>query len=525
MNTYLSSANVKIFSREDVVAIDSGKCLKNESFAFQIYVENAEDGAYDVEVISDLKIGVYEVVKKKGNYDKTSKTDDFYVHPSDDLYPEFLRPTRRLNTRKGGNYTLFIDVFEDEKCAGVHEILVNIGKNRISFTLYVTDTFLCKSDLITTHWFHSDAICNYYGVEPFSTEYYDRFRDFLAAYVRMGNNMLFVPVFTPPLDTEMGKERLTTQLVGVKKTEKGYAFDFSEMKRYVEIAKSYGIEYFELSHLFTQWGGTACPKIEAVENGKRVRLFGWDVAADDDRYLHFLTEYFKELDAFLIEEGIKEVTYMHLTDEPSAEHIERYARLSSFVKSHNFGVKTMDALSNFDLSTKAKIDLPAVSMQSADLPLFDSAKKLFYYCVDVDKNYFTNRYFHMPSLRTVILGVLLYEEKANGFLHWGYNFYNARLSKYSLDPNEDATAGGEFPAGDAFIVYPSENGVRYSIRYFSILKAMEDYRLLKTVEQKIGREATERVLQKHGVKGLHDYPRSVIAYEDLRDECYTLLER
>lgn len=522
MKAYISSANVKIFTRKDVVAICDGQCLKNESFAFQIYLEEAEDGACEIEVNSDLKIGVYEVVKKKGNYDKTKKTDDFYLHPSDDLYPEFLCPIERLKTKKGESYTLFFDVSEGEKSPGAHTISIKIGNESVRFVLHVADASLCESDLITTHWFHSDAICSYYGVAPFSEEYYAHFKRFLAAYVRMGNTMLFVPVFTPPLDTEVGKERLTTQLVKVQKSGETYSFDFSEMKRYVDIAKSYGIKYFELSHLFTQWGGAACPKIEATEKGETVRLFGWD-AADDESYLRFLKAYFVRLDAFLTQEHIKDVTYMHLTDEPSADHIERYASLSEFVKSHNFGVKTMDALSHFDLSERAKIDLPAVSMQSKDLPLFNETKKLFYYCVDVDENYLTNRYFHMPFLRTVILGVLLYEGKADGFLHWGYNFYNTQLSKSALDPNEDATAGGGFPAGDAFIVYPSSDGVNYSIRYFAILKAMEDYRLLKTVEQKIGRENTEKTLREYGVNGLHEYPRSVEKYEALRAACYACL--
>ena len=33
-----------------------------------------------------------------------------------------------------------------------------------------------------------------------------------------------------------------------------YRFDFSELKRWIDLCKKCGIEYYEMSHLFSQWG-------------------------------------------------------------------------------------------------------------------------------------------------------------------------------------------------------------------------------------------------------------------------------
>ena len=45
--------------------------------------------------------------------------------------------------------------------------------------------------------------------------------------VKNGMNMVLMPAFTPPLDTPVGKERKTVQLVGVDFDGKNYKFDFS----------------------------------------------------------------------------------------------------------------------------------------------------------------------------------------------------------------------------------------------------------------------------------------------------------
>lgn len=45
-----------------------------------------------------------------------------------------------------------------------------------------------------------------------------------------------------------------------------------------------GVEYFEFSHLTTQWGAKACPKIMAhTENGYE-KIFGWETSSTGDEY-------------------------------------------------------------------------------------------------------------------------------------------------------------------------------------------------------------------------------------------------
>lgn len=57
--------------------------------------------------------------------------------------------------------------------------------------------------------------------------------------------------------------RLCIQLSSLLKKH----FALSLLKKWIDISKECGIEYFEISHLFTQWGAKHAPKIMAEENG------------------------------------------------------------------------------------------------------------------------------------------------------------------------------------------------------------------------------------------------------------------
>ena len=107
--------------------------------------------------------------------------------------------------------------------------------------------------------------------------------------------MILTPQFTPPLDTAVGKERTTVQLVKVEKTADSYAFDFTDLERWIVMCKKNGIRYFEMSHLFSQWGAVAAPKIVGMVDGAEQVLFGWDTPAAGGEYEKFLRIYLPQL--------------------------------------------------------------------------------------------------------------------------------------------------------------------------------------------------------------------------------------
>ena len=94
-----------------------------------------------------------------------------------------------------------------------------------------------------------------------------------------------------------------------------------------------------------------------------------------------------------------------------------------------------------------------------------------------------------------MLGVQLYYFNIEGFLHWGYNFYNSYCSHSVMEPFGYPDGGYFTPAGDCFLVYPGVNGEAWeSLRLNALREAMDDIRALRLYEERFGRAATEALI-------------------------------
>ncbi len=89
-----------------------------------------------------------------------------------------------------------------------------------------------------------------------------------------------------------------------------------------------GIRYFEISHLFTQWGAWKTPKIMARVDGVEKRIFGWDVDSGSPEYEEFLSSFLPALAARIDKLGIRDRVYFHVSDEPTLENLEHYREIA-----------------------------------------------------------------------------------------------------------------------------------------------------------------------------------------------------
>ena len=77
----------------------------------------------------------------------------------------------------------------------------------------------------------------------------------------------------------------TTQLMDITVEADGsYRFGFEKLDRWIDLCHSVGIKYFEIAHLFTQWGAFKCPKVMATVDGEYKRIFGWETDAKGEEY-------------------------------------------------------------------------------------------------------------------------------------------------------------------------------------------------------------------------------------------------
>lgn len=399
----------------------------------------------------------------------------------------------------------------------------------LTFTLKVGAAQLPPQELIHTEWFHTDCLAVYYGMEVFSEEYWRITENFIRSASEHGINMLLTPVFTPPLDTPVGKERPTVQLVDITEENGTYSFDYTKLHRWVALCRKYGITYLEMPHLFTQWGAVATPKILASQNGRLQRIFGWDVPAASSAYRSFLKQFLPSLKAELQTLGFdREHVYFHISDEPSPEHLDAYLTALKQTEGLLEECPVFDALTNYEFYKTGLVKTPVVANDYIQ-PFFDAQVPnlwVYYCCVQGDLA--PNRFFAMESRRNRIMGVLMYLYDNVGFLQWGFNFYSAKYSLHPIDPYRCADGDCGYPAGDPFLVYPGPDGNPItSIRAEVQDDALLDLRALRLLEKLAGRDFTRMlILETAGMDTMTymDYPRNDAFLLSLREKVAAAIE-
>ena len=408
--------------------------------------------------------------------------------------------------------------------AGEYEIelqLIKEGEVVCSAKQKVTviGTELPKLDIMHTEWMHADCLADYYHVEVFSEEHWKLLENYFQEYVKRDCNMMLTPLFTSPLDTAIGLERTTCQLIDVEVKDGEYVFGFEKLKRWIDLCKECGIEYFEMSHLFSQWGAKYAPKVVATVNGKEEKIFGWHTPAVGE-YTRFLESFLPQLTAKLREWGIADVTYFHISDEPREEHLESYKAAKESLGNMLDGFHTFDALSSYEFYRHGLIDKPVPGNNEIEEFLANGLTDMWtYYCTGQFYEV-SNRFMSMPSARNRIYGVQLYKYEIIGVLHWGYNFYNSQYSIEHINPYEVTDAAGAFPSGDPFLVYPGENGQpEESLRMMVHDEAMTDLRALKLLESLTSREHVMELIEGNLPEPLtfKRYPKSDMYLIQLRD--------
>ncbi len=539
----------KIFLHDNfhtLEGITTLKCAKGERVSFQLAIKNItekrEKTYATFEVCDEFKkyTELYEVGHVPVRYAAYEGMDDYFLSKAPGLYPDVLYPI-------GDDTTLLCEVSNINSVwvtvnvptrikAGQHPLEITVTctikeqvfKETVTVVLDVKKTVMPKNDLIYTQWFHCDCIADYYNVPMMSKKHWYYIEQFMKTAAKTGITMILTPLFTPPLDTVVGGERPTMQLVGVSKSGDKYTFDFSALDKWVALCHKYGIEYFELSHLFTQWGAGFCPKI--IVDGKNE--FGWDVASTSHKYQDFLKQFLPALTAHLKQLGIADKCYFHISDEPIMKDdkpdFANYKAAYELIKPYIEGFKNMDAISDVDFYESGMVEVPVPFIGHIEPFLEKDIKERWCYYCSSRVHHLPDRFIAFPSSRTRVLGTLLFMYDMAGFLQWGFNFYYVSRARYKIDPYLVTDAECTWPAGNAFSVYPDKNGgaALESIRTKVFYDAIQDRMLLKALADKIGTDEAKKVVQEVAggkVKGFLDYPTDDSFLPRLHDRVLDIL--
>lgn len=491
--------------------------LRGERFSFQVAYQ-------DMKVLPDRIIGHIKVESDIADWVSLQRVEDVsvrypcsaacedrnFLRREPGLYPDILRPITEKNRVYVTNalQAVWVDVRVPEDApAGEHKIkfVLYNGEPKgeemevlgtCEFTATVIPATLPKQKITVTQWFYCDCLASYYNVEMFSERHWEIIENYVRTAVDNGINMILTPVFTPALDTQVGGERPTNQLVAVTRENGKWSFDFALLHRWIEMCQRCGVEYYEISHLFTQWGAEHAPKIMATVDGEYKKVFGWETDAAAEEYTGFLRELIPQLIEVMKEHGVDKNMVFHISDEPGGWMLESYKKAKNTVEDVLDGQIIIDALSDYSFYEQGILKNPVVSTDHVGPYLENNVQDLWVYYCCCQVNGVSNRMIAMPTARNRIIATQFYKYKIAGFLQWGYNFYFTQHSCEPCNPYMCTDGGMWVPAGDTFSVYPAPDGTAYeSLHLLGFTAALTDLRAMELAESLCGRDAVMAVIE------------------------------
>ncbi len=516
----ITSSLEKVFldnKTEDFPTLEKIGALRGERLSFQL-VYRFEDAFIDTGCIF-LKAALEGTLKQYAKIYAVKQLpvtkpaypdryDDEYIKTEPGLYPDLLEPMSNeicFKVTENSTDALWIElnIPDDENLSGEYPLTLTVfGKKGEKLTentlnIEVIPATLPEQKLIFTQWFYTDCLANYYNVDVWSEEHWKIIENYAKNAVELGINMLLTPVFTPPLDTEVGGERLTTQLVKVTREGGSYSFSFELLDRWIEMCDRVGIKYLEISHLFTQWGATHAPKIMAKVDGVEKKIFGWETDAHSEEYSAFLRAFLKAFIPHMKKRGDDKRCYFHVSDEPTAEQLEDYKKSKSIVEDLLSDYTIMDALSDFEFYKKGIVKTPIPTNDHIKPFIESKIEGLWTYYCCVQCINVSNRLIAMPSWRNRSIGMQMFKYNIVGFLHWGFNFYNSQYSINEINPYVELSGEKWVPAGDPFSVYPAKNGTAHpSLRAIVFFDALQDMRAMQLCESLYSHDEVVSAIEK-----------------------------
>ena len=499
---WLADAHERLFPfgntvRTDPLVLDAAR---GERLAFQAAISIADEAgapeAVEVEAAAEAT-GLAVRTRRVGFVPMAHHNTDT---PADELdcrghvpgfVPDPLFDESKALLAKGETAAFWFTVDVPASCPpGDHEITVRLCAQTtpeptplapLHATIRVHDVRIQpRRGLPVVQWFYNDAILDWYRLKPFEEAFWTRVAPYMRNLVEHGQDTIYTPVFTPPLD---GVKRPSQLLKVVRTGPDAYAFGWEDVKRYVDLATACGIRNFEWTHLFTQWGVKHAIRIYEGQGEEGRLLWPPETGATSDTYRAFLAQFLPEFKAFLEREGLLERSFFHVSDEPhGAEARASYAAARALLRELAPWMKTLDALSEIEYGREGITDMPVPSISVTKQYRDEGIPCFTYFCCGPRGRYL-NRLMDTPLAKLRMLGWLCYRFEVLGFLHWGYNYWQRRGQLELVDPFTEQAAGAwpGWAYGDTFCVYPGPDGPIDSIRWEIFAESLQDYALLQTL--------------------------------------------
>ena len=478
---------------------------RNAQLSFQACFRNLRDCCIRVRATVDAPAGWSVQIRRVGYMPQQQLSTDVPLDEVDGvghvpgLVPDPLYPeeTANIGPESNGAFWITLKIPADAE-VGVREITATLTvEDEFRFPMWMSAkpysvklpiavdarsiVLQPRKDFPVTHWISADSIWEYYKTEPFSERFWELADAYIANLTAHNRSVVYSPIFNARHEIlERPAQLLKVRPLGDDRFE----FDFSDVRRWIQLAKKHNAEYVEWTHFFTPAPTSGKYPQRIFERWDAIGKLLWppEISATSDAYRRFLEQFLPQFKQVLEDEGMLDRSLFHCADEPDGDvQLADYRKARGLLRELAPWMKVIDAMSEPRFATEGLTDMPIPSIVTA--PQFAEANcpAWVYFCCGPRGRYL-QRFHDTPLPKLRMAGWLFYKLKAKGFLHWGHNYWFVFCTGTITNPFIDAavSAWPGMPHGDAFVVYPGENGPIDSIRWEVFAESLQDYALLQT---------------------------------------------
>jgi len=347
-----------------------------------------------------------------------------------------------------------------------------------------------------TNWYAPGNISKYHGVELWSDEWFAMLKKYFALMNRTRQTHLMIGLGT----------------IRISRGEDGkYIFDFSLTERLIREALAAGFQTLELGHL--------CGRNYLEE--EKYWAFYWPdgkkTYADSPEGYEFFAQFLPAWREFLTSHGWYDISVQHIGDEPEGSMSDDFRIISAMVRKFLPGMKLFDAIRLLDLVGSVDGWVPLNSAYEQNRKAFDRLRELgddvWQYTCCSPRGVWLNRFIDKELLQPRLLHYGNYKYNLTGYLHWGFNYFQADTESLRACVNGHSDDGIHYwPAGDTHLCYPGAgSGPWMSIRAEQMRLGVEDCELLWMLEK--ADKAKADALCENVMRRFDDYTVDPLAFE------------
>lgn len=426
------------------------------------------DGKTNPHVIRRAPLRVYEALRPAHSGDEVPASTSAYRFEFP--VPANARPGSRTVRLRVGQGEERVEL---ELRVRVHEAVVPpIGQDSLGFT----------------NWWHAENIAKFHDAPLWSEAYWDRLEGYADLMARGRQNTILVPWGS-----------------FMKREGDRFALDRTQLRRFVELFERRGILRLEGGHFAAREGGDWMAKRFVLH------LTGSHINSPEGR--KELAAIATELLAAIREEGWADRWMQHIADEPIDVNAEDYAEAAKQVHALMPGIPVFEATMSRSLVGAVQGWCPQVHEFQHAAEWFAERRaagdEVWVYTCLSPTGPWLNRLIDMERLRPAMIPWALVKYDLDGFLHWGFNWWNADPYQQSVVPHPGLTEMDNMalPAGDTHVAYPGGKDVWSSTRWEAHRIGFEDAELLRRLPQEVRAPIIARVM-----RGFDDYTKSVREY-------------